>query len=153
MSRIFGELITLIETSKRQGRQEALEVTLPYSKTRFGVPANVHLVATMNTADRSLSSLNVSLRRRFVFREMPPQPKRLVGIEVAGVPVDTMLDIINKRIAALLEHDHCLGHANFLPLARRAATGSWLWKRSSGARFYCCYRNTFSRTGSTSVGC
>jgi 5-methylcytosine-specific restriction endonuclease McrBC GTP-binding regulatory subunit McrB len=124
VSRIFGELITLIETSKRQGRQEALEVTLPYSKARFGVPANVHLVATMNTADRSLSSLDVALRRRFVFREMPPQPKRLVGIEVAGVPVDTMLDTINKRIAALLDRDHCLGHAYFLPL--REARGDRL---------------------------
>jgi len=116
ISRIFGELITLVEASKREGAEEALEVTLPYSKERFSVPANVYLVGTMNTADRSLTGLDIALRRRFIFEEISPQPDLLEGIVVEGVNVGALLSVINERIEVLLDRDHCLGHSYFLPL-------------------------------------
>jgi 5-methylcytosine-specific restriction enzyme B len=116
VSRIFGELITLIEPSKREGAAEGLEVTLPYSKARFGVPANVYLIGTMNTADRSLAGLDIALRRRFEFVTMPPKPEMLRGTLVSGVDVERMLLTMNRRIEALLDRDHCLGHAYFMPL-------------------------------------
>lgn len=116
ISRIFGELITLIEPSKRAGADEALEVVLPYSKTPFSVPSNVYLIGTMNTADRSLTGMDVALRRRFEFREMPPLPAELKGINVEGIEVDRLLDTMNQRIEALLDRDHRLGHAYFMPL-------------------------------------
>jgi len=116
VSRIFGELITLIEPSKRAGAAEALEVTLPYSKDRFSIPGNVYLLGTMNTADRSLASLDIALRRRFTFREVPPNSELLDDVEVEGVAINELLDVMNQRIAALLDRDHCLGHAYFMPL-------------------------------------
>lgn len=116
ISRIFGELITLIEPSKRAGAAEALEVVLPYSRRHFSVPDNVYLIGTMNTADRSLAGLDIALRRRFAFREMPPQPKLLDCIEVAGVNIGQLLRVMNQRIEVLLDREHCLGHAYFIPL-------------------------------------
>ncbi|NDV13804.1 AAA domain-containing protein [Crenobacter sp. HX-7-9] len=116
ISRIFGELITLIEPSKRAGAAEALEVTLPYSKQAFKVPDNVYLIGTMNTADRSLAGLDLALRRRFTFIEMPPKPELLDGVEVEGVNIGQMLRVMNQRITLLLNADHCLGHAYFMPL-------------------------------------
>lgn len=116
VSKIFGELITLIEPSKRKDAEEALEVILPYSKSRFSVPANVHIIGTMNTADRSLTGLDIALRRRFHFREMLPRPELLSAIELQGLNVGQLLSVMNKRIEVLLDRDHCLGHAYFLPL-------------------------------------
>ena len=116
VSRIFGELITLIEPSKRAGAAEALSTTLPYSKQPFSVPDNIYLIGTMNTADRSLAGLDIALRRRFVFREMPPRPQLLDDIEVAGVNIGQLLRVMNQRIEVLLDRDHCLGHAYFMPL-------------------------------------
>jgi len=116
VSRIFGELITLIEESKREGADEALSVKLPYSKKPFSVPKNVYLIGTMNTADRSLAGLDIALRRRFVFREMPPRPELLDDVEVAGLNVGQLLRVMNQRIEVLLDRDHCLGHAYFMPL-------------------------------------
>lgn len=116
VSRIFGELITLIEPSKRAGADEELSVVLPYSKERFKVPKNVYLIGTMNTSDRSLAGLDIALRRRFVFREMPPQPELLEGVEVAGVNIGHLLRVMNQRIEVLLDRDHCLGHAYFMSL-------------------------------------
>lgn len=116
VSRIFGELITLIEDSKRSGNSEALQVTLPYSKKPFGIPNNVYLIGTMNTADRSLSGLDIALRRRFTFKEMPPQPDLLNGINVGDINIAKLLRSMNDRIEVLLDRDHCLGHTYFLKL-------------------------------------
>lgn len=121
ISRIFGELITLIEPSKRAGDDpnlETLHVTLPYSKERFSVPDNVYLIGTMNTADRSLAALDIALRRRFSFKEMPPRPDLLdeVTINDTQINVGRMLRVMNQRISVLLDSDHCLGHAYFMAL-------------------------------------
>lgn len=120
VSRIFGELITLIEPSKRAGAPEALSTTLPYSKRPFSVPDNLYLIGTMNTADRSLAGLDIALRRRFVFKEMAPRPDLLAGVEIEanGVSVDVgeLLKVINQRIEVLLDRDYCLGHAYFMSL-------------------------------------
>ncbi|MFD0914189.1 AAA family ATPase [Methylophilus luteus] len=118
ISRIFGELITLIEPSKREGADEALKITLPYSKKPFMVPGNVFIIGTMNTADRSLSGLDIALRRRFIFKEMPPQPELLKNTFVEGVNVGDILEVMNERIEVLFDREHCLGHAYFMPLRK-----------------------------------
>ena len=122
VSRIFGELITLIEHSKRAGASEALSVVLPYSKEKFSVPGNVYIIGTMNTTDRSLAGIDVALRRRFDFEELMPDPEVLRGVVVKDdatglqVNVDAMLGAMNERIEALLDREHQLGHAYFMPL-------------------------------------
>ncbi|MGJ0516079.1 MAG: McrB family protein [Methylomicrobium sp.] len=122
ISKIFGELITLIEASKRIGQPEELRIQLPYSKESFGVPSNVYLIGTMNTADRSLAGLDKALRRRFTFTEMYPNPKLLDDINVPDVieantvNIGQMLRKMNERIEVLLDREHCLGHAYFMPL-------------------------------------
>lgn len=119
VSRIFGELITLIEPSKRDGQAEALSALLPYSKRRFSVPDNVYIIGTMNTADRSLAGLDIALRRRFDFVEMLPQPDLLDGVTVDGINVGQLLRVMNQRIELLLDRDHCMGHAYFMPLLEK----------------------------------
>ena len=121
ISRIFGELITLIEPSKRAGSDESLSVTLPYSKKQFNVPSNVYLIGTMNTADRSLAGLDIALRRRFTFKEMPPKPELLDDVLIGGVNMGQLLRKINERIEVLLDRDHCLGHAYFMSLKEKGS--------------------------------
>jgi len=119
ISRIFGELITLIEESKRQGAKEQLSVTLPYSKYELTVPNNLYLIGTMNSSDRSLTGLDIALRRRFTFIEMPPKPELLAKVTVDEVNIQKLLTVINQRIEILLDRDHCLGHANFMSLEQQ----------------------------------
>ena len=116
ISRIFGELITLIEPSKRAGAIEELSTTLPYSRKLFSVPDNLYLIGTMNTADRSLAGLDIALRRRFTFVEMPSKPELLADTEIDRVNIGQLLEVMNERIEVLLDRDHCLGHAYFMPL-------------------------------------
>ena len=116
IANIFGELITLIEPSKRAGKSEALSVTLPYSKETFSVPDNLYIIGTMNTADRSLALMDTALRRRFHFIEMMPQPELLADIKVEGVDIQRLLERMNARITALYDREHTLGHAFFIPL-------------------------------------
>ena len=115
ISKIFGELITLIEESKRGGAKEETSATLPYSGERFSVPNNVYILGTMNTADRSISLMDTALRRRFDFIEMMPKPS-IVNKIVAGVEIEKMLEKINDRITVLYDREHTIGHAFFTGL-------------------------------------
>lgn len=123
VSAIFGELITLIENDKRAGQDEALEVTLPYSKEKFSVPKNIHIIGTMNTADRSVEALDTALRRRFSFSEVSPRTdilKRIhvnqgrIGENEDEIDLTKLLDKINDRIEILLDKDHKIGHSYFI---------------------------------------
>lgn len=116
ISKIFGELITLIEPTKRIGQPEGMKVKLPYSPQPFGVPDNVYLIGTMNTADRSIAAIDTALRRRFRFKEMLPKPEVLDGITVDGISIKDMLIKMNQRITVLYDREHTLGHAYFMPL-------------------------------------
>lgn len=114
ISKIFGELITLIEPTKRIGACEQLRASLPYSGQNFGVPDNVYLIGTMNTADRSIARIDAALRRRFSFIEMLPESSTLKDILVDGIDIAKMLDTVNKRITILLDREHTIGHSYFL---------------------------------------
>lgn len=111
---IFGDMITLIEEDKRESNPEALKIILPYSKTYFCVPPNLHIIGTMNTVDRSVESLDAALRRRFTFVEQKPTPEVLNQAPISGVDLKRMLGKINQRISILLDEDHVIGHSYFL---------------------------------------
>lgn len=120
VAKIFGELITLIETDKRTSGDKGMRITLPYSRELFGVPVNLDIYGTMNTADRSIALLDTALRRRFLFKELMPDTSKIAGSDGAGnifdedgkqINLRKLLDAMNHRIRFLLSRDLMLGHA------------------------------------------
>ena len=118
IARIFGELITLVEESRRIGRGDETTVTLPSSGEEFGVPENLYLIGTMNTADRSIALLDTALRRRFEFVEMMPAPDHpKMGTDIEGVNLRLLLKAMNERIRFLRDREHQVGHTYFLEVS------------------------------------
>ena len=118
VARIFGELITLLEEDKRLGAEHEVIVQLPHGQRLFGVPPNLHVIGTMNTADRSIDALDTALRRRFDFREMGPRLDLLAFEIDGGIRTDEMLRVINHRLERLYDRDHRIGHAYLYKLRR-----------------------------------
>ncbi|WP_145483584.1 McrB family protein [Yersinia rohdei] len=123
ISKIFGELISLIEVDKRAGMSNAMSLQLSYSGDHFSVPANVDIIGAMNTADRSLALMDTALRRRFDFVEMMPDLSLLSGTKVKGIELESLLEKLNSRIEALYDREHTLGHAFFMPVKKALDDG------------------------------
>ena len=122
IAKIFGELITLIEPSKRLKMEDKATAILPYSKKSFGVPNNLYIIGTMNTADRSIALLDTALRRRFDFIEIMPDPNHPeISDDIEGVNCQKLLEKINERIRVLHDRDHQIGHTYFIGVKKMAS--------------------------------
>jgi len=127
ISKIFGELITLIEKDKRLGpgnipQENTIEVQLPYSKELFAVPWNLYIIGTMNTADKSIALIDVALRRRFGFLEVTPDTSKVKPIEIEGINVrlPEILKSLNEKITILIDRDHQIGHSYLMNIHKDA---------------------------------